>query len=543
MNGTVIVRRETWSMPPQIAIGRGIVLRGSGDGPNLVVARRNGFAQMDVMKISRRQAIQISSFAVASVMSGAAWSRGAEGKSAGAEGKKVFPIREIYCPAHFGNSYEAMWSGEMKEYLAELKWWGFNRYGDWPTTTDIRSPFRTDKEWDLSREQLDRKTKAFRVAQDLGLALNLIITPNHVYLDQLRPEIAAVKKPKIAGQLVCPSQAGGRKAILDNAENWFRHFAENGVRLSAFTAFAYDYGGCACKLCNPWILTFARLAKEIHGIALKWHANIEPWFCSWWWRPEEHAVVNAWARENAPGWLKGMTLHLEYNQTRFKDVPLPEGCRKIAFVHDGYADQSKDSDLYAKWGPVVAPARLPETLKNIASDGADGFQVYSEGVFDDVNKAILGGVGSGRFVDVTAVLKQYAERYFGCGSIEAASWAQWLAAWGSRKTVKFPEAKQRFEELARSAKPSWRLEQWRCKVVLEKLDRAIGSPKQDEWTLEKLKLADAFWTEQERLHRDVYKLGPTRHIFAPQFNPPTWYQSWQKATKAAPAQLKMRPEA
>lgn len=498
---------------------------------------------MGGMNVSRRQAIRTTAYAVASVMSGAAIVKGAEVNAPEVPFKKVFPIREIYCPAHFGNSYEAMWPGEMKEYLAELKWWGFNRFADWSTTTDVRSPFRTDAEWDLSREQLDRKTKAFRAAQDLGLALNLIITPNHVYMDQVRPEIAAVKKPKIAGQLVCPSQAGGRKVILDDAANWFRHLAENGVRLSAFTAFAYDYGGCACKLCNPWIVTFAGLTKQIHELALKWHANIEPWFCSWWWTPEEHARVNAWAKEEAPGWLKGMTLHLEYNHTRFKNVQVPDGCRKFAFVHDGYADQVKDSDLYAKWGPVVAPTRLPKTLKDIAADGAEGFQVYSEGVFDDVNKAILGGMASGRFADAAAVLKRYSERYFDARGADAVSWAEWLASWGSRKAVKFPEAKQRLEQLARSAKPSWRLEHWRCKVVLEELDRAIGAPKQNEWTPEKLKLASAFWAEQERLHRDVYKLGPVRHIFAPQFNPPTWYQSWQKATKSAPAQLKMRPEA
>src|SRR6188472_2863044 len=55
-----------------------------------------------------------------------------------------FPIRECYCPAHFGNSYEAMWPREMEAYLAELKWWGFNRYSDWITTTDIRSPYTSD---------------------------------------------------------------------------------------------------------------------------------------------------------------------------------------------------------------------------------------------------------------------------------------------------------------------------------------------------------------------------------------------------------------
>ena len=48
-----------------------------------------------------------------------------------------FPIRECYCPAHFGNAYEAMGPREMAAYLDEMKWMGFNRYSDWMTTTDV----------------------------------------------------------------------------------------------------------------------------------------------------------------------------------------------------------------------------------------------------------------------------------------------------------------------------------------------------------------------------------------------------------------------
>ena len=76
---------------------------------------------------------------------------------ASAAASPPFPIRECYCPAHFGNSYEAMGPREMAAYLAEMKWMGFNRYGDWITTTDICNPYTSDATWDLATEQLDRK--------------------------------------------------------------------------------------------------------------------------------------------------------------------------------------------------------------------------------------------------------------------------------------------------------------------------------------------------------------------------------------------------
>lgn len=445
-----------------------------------------------------------------------------------------FTIREAYCPAHFGNAYEAMGTREMAAYLAEMKWMGFNRYSDWITTTDVCNPYTSDAVWDLAKEQLDRKKKAFRAAQGMGLKLNLIVTPNHVYLDQLRPQFAAKKSPRIFGQLVCPSDPEARKLILANFQRWFNDFADSGLSLSAFTAFAYDYGGCDCEKCRPWIITFARLMKEIHGIALKRHPDIEPWFCSWWWTPEEHAQFNEWAAKEAPRWLKAMTLHIEYGQTRPKDMALPVGCRRLAFVHVGYGDQ-RDNEVYGRQGAVIAPNRIPETLRELRRLGFEGFQAYSEGVFDDLNKTLLAGLGSGHFDGADAALRAYAQRYFEATPEHAADWARWLAQWGTRKKVPLPAASDEFARLAAGVKPVWRLDHWRYKMELETLDRAIGVPKQREWTGVKLALAEQWFATQERLYREVYRLGPVRHVLNPRIMPPAWHDSWSKVTASAPA--------
>lgn len=424
-----------------------------------------------------------------------------------------------------------MWPREMAEYLAELAWMGFNRYGDWITTTDICNPYTSDALWDLAKEQLDRKKKAFLAAQKLGLGLNLIVTPNHVYLDQLRPHYAATKNKKIFGQLVCPSHPEARTLILDNFRRWFDDLADAGLRFSAFTAFAYDYGGCDCDQCRPWILTFARLMKEIHQIAQRRHPEIEPWFCSWWWTPEEHAQFNAWAAAEAPGWLRAMTMHIEYDQTSPKEVTVPAGCRKLAFVHTGYGD-TRDIDIYGHLGPVVAAHRIPETLRQLRTIGHEGFQAYSEGVFDDANKMMLAGIGSEKFHDAAEALRAYAERYYHASGSRADEWATWMAPWGNRTTVSPAEAKAGLARLAEGSAAGWRLEQWKFKVELELLDRAIGAPQESEWTPEKLALADKYFAMQENMYRDVYRLGPVRHVLHPRFLPPPWQATWSKVTRA-----------
>jgi len=426
----------------------------------------------------------------------------------------------------------------MAAYLAEMKWMGFNRYSDWITTTDICNPYTSSATWDLGKEQMYRKKKAFRAAQDLGLGLNLIVTPNHVYLDQLKPEMSAKRGGRIFGQLICPSHPEGRKLILGNFERWFKDVADEGLRFSAFTAFAYDYGGCACEKCAPWILTFAGLMKEIHGIAEKYHPGIEPWFCSWWWTPEEHTQFNAWADQEAPGWLKAMTMHIEYGQTRPKDVPVPAGCRKLAFVHVGYGNQ-QDYEVYGHQGAVIAPHRLSATLLELKKLGFEGFQAYSEGVLDDCNKTLLAGLGSGRFLDANDALANYAKRYFGATEEQSAAWAAWLARWGDRKKVPLPAAAEEFARLSKDVKASWRVEHWRSKIELETLDRAIGVPKPEGWTPEKLALAENYFDAQERLYRDVYRLGPVRHVLSPIVVPPPWMASWNAANKKAAADPKV----
>jgi len=69
---------------------------------------------------------------------------------------------------------------------------------------------------------------------------------------------------------------------------------------------------------------------------------------------------------------------------------------------------------------------VPATLDPIAGQGATGFQAYSEGVHDDVNKALLAGLASGKARTADEALREYAAGYFGAVPEDAAAWARWL---------------------------------------------------------------------------------------------------------------------
>ncbi|GAB6186609.1 hypothetical protein [Thermopirellula anaerolimosa] len=447
----------------------------------------------------------------------------------------AFAVRALYAPGHFGNSYEVMGTNEMRRLLAEARAWGFNRYGDWFDMEDCSDPFARNNLYQLAHAMWERKKANYQAAQSLGFACDLIITPNHVYVDQCREDLAAVQGGRIFGQLICPSNPEARRIILADYEDLFRDFAAAGVRLSAVVTAPYDFGGCGCDRCRPWILTFAQLSQEIHAVAERYHPGVELHMIGWWWEPEEHRMFAEWADEHMPGGVRRMYLHIPYGNTVTADVPLPRGCERSAFVHIGYADQAQPRDVYGHFGPVVAPNRLEKTVRDLVASGCTGVMAYSEGVFDDVNKALLAGLGSGEYASADEVLKAYARRYFGAEEATAAAWADWLRPWGLPFQRDADQAARTVPPAKRPSDDPWRLEQWLRKSELFSLHTQIAA--ENDWTPARLALVDRFWDAQERLQREVWGLGQLRHIFARKYTPLPWYASWAKhqAQQAATA--------
>jgi len=163
----------------------------------------------------------------------------------------VFAVRELYAPGHFGNSYEVLGDNEMRDLLAESASWGFNRYGDWFDMDDCKDPFAPGHTYGLGDALWDSKRLHYASAQSLGMHCDLVITPNHVYVDQCLPDLLATKDARVFGQLVCPSNSKAREMILKDYENLFADLARSGVRLTSLNAGPYDFGGCRCKKCEP----------------------------------------------------------------------------------------------------------------------------------------------------------------------------------------------------------------------------------------------------------------------------------------------------
>ena len=159
---------------------------------------------------------------------------------------------------------------------------------------------------------------------------------------------------------------------------------------------------------------------------------------------------------------------------------------------------------------------------------------YSEGVFDDVNKALLAGITSGKFQTADDVLRSYAQRYFAADAQQAADWAKWLTAWGRPFEV---DLQQIGPNNSPSCKKSgqWRERQWELKLELFRLNKSIGGG--NDWTPDRLAAVDQFWQVQEQIHRGLWGLTLQRHCFDRRYTPISWYGSWAKQVAAQTATL------
>ena len=417
----------------------------------------------------------------------------------------------------------------MLDTLKEAQFWGFNSYGDWFDMLDCADIPSTKRQFDLADALWFQKKANFHSAQRIGLPRSFLLTPNHVYLNQAsQKDIQAVMGGHVFGQLVCPSNPKGREIILKDYEYLFADAKAAGIRFTSMESGPYDYGGCNCEKCKPWILTYAKLAHDIHKTAEKYHPGIKNDMIGWWWKPEEHRLFAEWCDKNAPGWVRNMYLHIPYGKTTVSNVPLPKGCKRGAFVHIGYADKAQPKDVYGHWGPVVAADRLEKTLIDLKKQGVTVLTAYSEGQSDDVNKALYAGLGSGKYKTADEVLEAYAARYFGTDVETSKKWAAWIKAWGSPFDRDTKKAKAELAALLPNTpnKDCWRCRQWVLKADLLDLHRQIMVGK--EWTPERLALVDQFWQTREKIHRGLWGLGPQRHIFARPWCGAPWYGSWAK---------------
>ncbi|MBN8216455.1 MAG: hypothetical protein J0L75_07410 [Spirochaetes bacterium] len=458
----------------------------------------------------------------------------------------MLKVRELYCPSHFGNSFEVAGRREMEDFLRGAKDWGVNRYSDWFDPIDLYDPYEPSNNprnlFNFPESMWRQKFDHYRAAHELGLELGLVLTPNHVYTDQLGKARAAVQgedpvhRTHVFGQLLCPSDAAARRIILANQENLFRSFRERGMALRSLSLCPYDYGGCLCEACRPWIQTFAALARDIAQLAESFFPGIEANLIGWWWSEAEHQLFPSWCGSHAPSRFHSMAFHLPYDAVGYDPSkrPIPDGCRERSFVHACYGDAVDLPGIgrhnYGHFGAPVAARRMAATHAFLASRKAEGWMAYTEGFHADLNVALLAALGSGQASSAEAVLEEYARRHF--GGKNAARWGRWLSGFIDPKNLDVHGARREWIDLGGEQLDGWRARQMEGTLRLFECHQRVE--REPSWSPARIAAADAFWEAKEHLYRSVWGLGVPRHIFQMDGQVPAWHAAYLEHQGAMP---------
>jgi hypothetical protein len=385
--------------------------------------------------------------------------------------KPAMGHRMLYLAIHVENFYEMQEARTiLREVVEDIALWGANGVWVWFDQSQYNDPFEKGVDNADARKRWDKEKEVLRLAQDLGLKPGYTMSDNDLYRNQVTPEIKAPNTEKWANfqRLACPSVPRAREILLRNKENLARGLAEAGVHLEMGCHFAYDTGGCLCDRCRPWVKTFLNLAKDVHETFRKYHPAMRSYMSDWHFTDEEARTAIDFFRERKPDWFGGVFKDDRHPADRF--TRLPPGYPVLTFL---------EITEIGGWGTVGAnpfPKRLVNIFGDLRRTGQDGYVAYSEGIYDDFNKASAARIAWDPGVTPEQLASEYANYFFDAGvaadftSMTAgmeSAWTNPMGSWGQQQFVQPAEKADEVAKLALSISarlPAAVRKNWRWQV-------------------------------------------------------------------------------
>lgn len=319
------------------------------------------------------------------------------------------PLRGIYLATHFNNWYCEAPLADIRRYLDDLALWGYNAIVvafDAHHYSGLGDP--------LAVSMLGRLKDILGYAGALGMRKGIIDSANAGYSST--PKSLRAKYPGISifGCEVCVGTEPGVRLVLDHFTGLFD--ALSAVQPDLLCLFPYDKGGCGCESCRPWGAN--GMLKIGEKIAEKFLARF----------PGGEVVYATWLfdyRKNKGEWrglTKAFTLPPPWvhyimadSHGEFPAYPLTQG------VPGGLPLLNfPEISMYGMypWGGAGAnplPRRF-QTLWGQVKDRVAGGYPYSEGIFEDLNKALYGQFYWRGDTEVRETIREYLGYECGCGA-------------------------------------------------------------------------------------------------------------------------------
>jgi len=323
--------------------------------------------------------------------------------------KPKCPIRGVYFANHFFNFYHVAPYHEMKHYIEDLALWGFNNimaifpFGD-----------MTGRDDPACDECINRLNIIFKIVHELGMQSTTSFSNNFSYAgfpEQYRATHIPdpFKRRGNHGEMVCPSIPEANQMLLDDIESVMRRL--KGSHIDIIMTWPYDEGGCGCEKCSPWGRNgFLRTSAQIFD-------RVRTLF------PEAQRCLSTWCFDTPyEGEWEGLAESLKDNPwcdiilaDSHEDFPayvlengVPGGLKLINFPEVSMWGLFP----WGGWGATPLPERFTRLWAQASHILAGGL-IYSEGIFEDINKVVISQLYWNGEADWQTTLAQYARYELG----------------------------------------------------------------------------------------------------------------------------------
>ncbi len=319
-------------------------------------------------------------------------------------------FRSVYFANHFYNYYHAAPVEEVCEYIESLALWGQSvlcLWFDMHHFESISSPEAV--------AMLNKMKKLFEKAKSLGMKTSLTRLANEYYMGADKSVLAENSadsgkyKFKLSGYYyteVCPSVKEGEDLILSSFDELMESFSS--VGLDYIQLWPYDQGGCTCDKCYPWGSNgFYKISKKSAEIAKKHFPDIKIILSCWRFGT---FTDGEWA-----GILPLLKKEGEWVDILMVDIDayIPE---ELPSLNKPIVSFPEISMYHATpWGGYGANP-FPKALSKQfieTNSFCRGGSLYSEGVFEDINKAFALELMRDPFIDPKQTAYEYCGYHFG----------------------------------------------------------------------------------------------------------------------------------
>lgn len=319
-------------------------------------------------------------------------------------------LHGMYFASHFHNYYEDAPLEKIFEIIEDIALRGCNALGAWYDMHQFAGVDTPE-----SALMIRRLKALYRHAAQTGMHTVFLTLGNesfHTSDPSIRAEWTA-QNGYFMGPCghyhveICPNKAGGLKEILRQRCQVMEAFSD--IPFDYVSIWPYDQGGCTCAKCAPWGANgFLKTLDALHGLYSEMLPKAKILCSTWYFDRFIHGEWNAFIAALDTGKYDYIDSLYGYF---FDGDPVPE------YIRQGKCHNGKRMVAFPEismhgatpWGGFGANP-LPDRLAKDFRDNGGlycGAIPYSEGMFEDINKALELGFFSGRTEDPDDILREY----------------------------------------------------------------------------------------------------------------------------------------